>query len=135
MASCSILIDDGNLCAVKLRCGTRPSRSSTGPIAAGAKFYSYDWKSRAKEMLLENFEVNGCALDQSGGFTFINNSGVWSWNRKDKPELIVAVRWEREATVERLHRRSARAFAGRIVLLQSCGRISTGKAVLRATRR
>jgi len=40
--------------------------------------------------LLGNFEVNGCALDQSGGFVFTNNSGVWFWNRKDKPVSVAS---------------------------------------------
>jgi sugar lactone lactonase YvrE len=39
--------------------------------------------------VLQDFEITGCALDQSGGFTFINSGGVWSWNRKDTPVLLV----------------------------------------------
>ena len=70
MPACSVVIDDGNLC------GESPLWDATQQKlywtdCAGCKFYSYDWKSRQREMLLENFEVNGCALDQSGGFIFV----------------------------------------------------------------
>ena len=89
MSICSILTDDGNLC------GESPLWDATAQKlywtdAAGGKFYSYDWNARRRDLILEGFEVTGCALDHSGGLTFINNSGVWSWNRKDKPKLIVA---------------------------------------------
>jgi len=47
-------------------------------------------KVKKKEVLLDNFEVNGCALDQSGGFTFTNNSGVWFWNKKGKPVSVAS---------------------------------------------
>ncbi len=87
MPHCSVVIDDGNLCGESpLWDATR--RKLYWTDCAGCKFYSYDWKSKQIEILLENFEVNGCALDQSGGFVFVNNSGVWSWNRRNQPELI-----------------------------------------------
>lgn len=87
MPHCSVVIDDGNLC------GESPlwdaaSQKLYWTDCAGCRFYSFDWKSRRREILLENFEVNGCALDQSGSFIFVNNSGVWSWNRRNKPDLI-----------------------------------------------
>jgi D-xylonolactonase len=81
-------VDDGNLC------GESPLWDATEQRlywtdAAGAKFYGYDWKARKRSLLLEGFEVTGCALDRRGGFTFINSSGVWSWNWRDRPRLIV----------------------------------------------
>jgi sugar lactone lactonase YvrE len=89
MSLCSVVIDDCNLC------GEAPlwdaiQQKLYWTDCAGCKFYSYDWNSKRREVLLENFEVNGCALDQSGGFTFANNSGVWFWNKKDKPVLVVS---------------------------------------------
>ena len=89
MASCSILVDDGNLC------GEAPLWDASQQMlywtdCIGRKFYAYDWKSQKKEVLLDNFEVNGCALDQSGGFTFTNNSGVWFWNKKGKPVSVAS---------------------------------------------
>jgi sugar lactone lactonase YvrE len=89
MPYCSVLVDDGNLC------GEGPLWDATQQKlywtdCAGCKFFSYDWKSKRREVLLDNFEVNGCALDQSGGFTFANNSGVWFWNRKDNPVSVVS---------------------------------------------
>jgi D-xylonolactonase len=89
MSTCALIIDDGNVC------GESPLWDATQQKLywtdnAGCKFYSYDWKTRQRQTLLVDFEVNGCTLDQSGGFTFINNSGVWLWNRKGCPALIVS---------------------------------------------
>src|SRR5882724_11389550 len=89
MTSVFTVVDDCNLC------GEAPLWDATQQElywtdCAGRKLYSYNWKSKRREVLLENFEVNGCALDQSGGFIFTNNSGVWFWNRKDKPVSIAS---------------------------------------------
>ena len=82
------LIDDGN------HCGEAPLWDATQQILywtdCAGKFFSYDWKTRSRDVVLENFEVTGCALDQSGGLTLVNNSGVWSWNKVDKPALVVS---------------------------------------------
>jgi len=88
MSTCSLIIDDGNICGESpLWDATQQKLYWTDNV--GCKFYGYDWKTKQRQTLLVDFEVNGCALDQSGGFTFINNSGVWFWNRKDGPALIV----------------------------------------------
>jgi sugar lactone lactonase YvrE len=89
MHTCSVLIDDSNLC------GEGPIWDSTQQKlywtdCAGCKFFSYDLKSKRRDLLLDKFEVNGSALDQSGGFIFTNNSGVWFWNRKDMPVSVVS---------------------------------------------
>jgi sugar lactone lactonase YvrE len=89
MSSCSVVIDDGNLCGeAPLWDATQQKLYWTDCL--GCKFYAYDWKSKQRKVLLEKFEVNGCALDQSGGFTFTNNSGVWFWNRKNQPVSVVS---------------------------------------------
>ena len=86
--SVSALIDDGN------PCGEAPLWDATQQklywTDNAGKFYSYDWKTRRREVMLEEFEVTGCAFDQSGGLTFVNNSGVWSWNKTDRPVLVVS---------------------------------------------
>jgi D-xylonolactonase len=82
------LIDDGN------PCGEGPIWDATQQCLywtdCSGKFFRYDWKTRQREIALNNFEVTGCALDHSGGFTFINSGGVWFWNRRDKPSLIMS---------------------------------------------
>jgi sugar lactone lactonase YvrE len=88
MQVCSILVNDDNLCG-EAPLWDAPHQRLYWTDCSGRKFYAYDWNSKRKEVLLDGFEVNGCALDQSGGFTFVNNSGVLSWNGKDKPRLIV----------------------------------------------
>lgn len=89
MSGCTKLVDDGNLC------GESPIWDATcqrlyWTDAVGKKFFSLDWTLRQHTVLLEDFEVTGCALDQSGRFTFINSGGVWSWNRTERPKLIAA---------------------------------------------
>lgn len=90
MSHCSVLFDDGNLC------GESPLWDGAHQIlywtdCVGCKFYSLDWKTKRKSVVLEGFEVNGCALDKSGGLVLTNTSGVWFWNNIDKPELIANV--------------------------------------------
>src|SRR5690348_2491533 len=87
MSSCLVVVDDGNLC------GEAPLWDTTQQKlywtdCAGCRFYSYEWKAKQKELILDGFEVNGCALDRSGGFVFSSSSGVWFWDKKAKPVLV-----------------------------------------------
>ncbi|MBS1850311.1 MAG: SMP-30/gluconolactonase/LRE family protein [Acidobacteria bacterium] len=81
------VIDDGNLCGESPIWDAREQRLywTDGP---SSKFYSYDWRTGQRATVLHDFEVTGCALDQSGGFTFINSSGVWTWNKQTSPVLV-----------------------------------------------
>ena len=88
MSGCSVLVDDGNLC------GESPLwDAENGRVlwtdSGSCKFYRFDWTSKKREVLLDDFEVNGCALNQSGGLAFVNNSGIWCWNMKDRPQILV----------------------------------------------
>lgn len=87
MTACEVLVDDNNLC------GESPiwnpiDQSLLWTDNIGCRFYRYDWASKNRELLLQGFEVNACALDHSGGLIFVNNSGIWSWNKMDPPQLI-----------------------------------------------
>lgn len=89
MSTCSVIADDNNLC------GEAPiwdpkEQKLYWTDCVGRKFYSYDWRSRNKTVVLDDFEVNGCALDKSGDLVFSNNSGVWLWDRGSSPKLLVA---------------------------------------------
>jgi sugar lactone lactonase YvrE len=46
----------------------------------GLKFYRYDWTSKKSEIVKDGLEINGCALNLSGGFVITNNSGIWLWD-------------------------------------------------------
>jgi sugar lactone lactonase YvrE len=92
MSTCSIVCDDDNLC------GEAPLWDAANQTlywsdCVGRKFYSYDAKTKQRSTVLGDFEVNGCALDQSGGIVFSNNSGVWLWDKTGKP-VIVASEYE-----------------------------------------
>ncbi len=87
MPQCSVLVDENNLC------GESPlwdaaKKSLLWTDNAACKFYCYDWDLKQHELLLDGFEINGCALDQSGGLTLVNNSGVWVWDKANPPQLI-----------------------------------------------
>lgn len=56
----------------------------------GLKFFCYDWHTKKTELLKEDVEVNGCALNQAGGFVVTNNSGIWLWDGTGAPTLVVA---------------------------------------------
>jgi sugar lactone lactonase YvrE len=89
MSTCSVLLDDANLCG-EAPIWNAAKQKLYWTDCAGYKFYSYDWKTKRRKLVLDNFEVNGCALDKSGGFVFSNNSGVWFWNGTSKPVLLAS---------------------------------------------
>jgi sugar lactone lactonase YvrE len=95
MSHCSAVIDDGNLC------GEAPLWDANDQKlywtdSIGHKFYAYDWKSKQRSLVLENFEVNGCALDQSGGLILANSYGAWFWDREQSPLPIASSLWNVE---------------------------------------
>ena len=88
--ACTVLADDGNLCGESPIWDVRRQQLYwvDGP---GAKLFRFDWATRQRELLLDGFEVNGCALNQPGGLVLVNNSGVWlSTEGSDAPKLIAA---------------------------------------------
>ncbi len=85
----TVLVDDGNLC------GESPLWDPQGNQlywvdCLSSKFFCYDWTRKEREILLTDFEVTGCAINQSGGFVFVNNSGVWLWNGTGNTPVLVA---------------------------------------------
>ena len=75
-ASLSILADDGNLCGeAPLWDATRQRLYWTDIV--GCKFYAFDLHSRRKRVVLEKFEVCGCAFDSCDGLILTNSSKVW----------------------------------------------------------
>ena len=56
----------------------------------GLKFYRYDWKSGTHRIVKQELEINGCALNASGGFAIVNNRGIWLWDGRDGVWLIAA---------------------------------------------
>jgi D-xylonolactonase len=46
----------------------------------GFRFYRYDAKSEKPEIVRDNFEVTGYALNESGGFVIANTNGIWLWD-------------------------------------------------------
>lgn len=84
--ACSVLVDDGN------PCGESPlwdaaARRIYWTDSAG-RFFSYDWESRERTVLLRDFVVTGCALDEDGGFVLINGTGVWHWDGTGAPRRV-----------------------------------------------
>lgn len=52
--------------------------------SVGRKFYRYDWQTGQDVLFAEGFEINSCALNQSGDFVLANNSGVWLWDGTER---------------------------------------------------
>jgi sugar lactone lactonase YvrE len=89
MSALTIFADDGNLCG-------------EGPIwdfeeqqlywtdSVGLKVYRCSWDSKTHECIRDGLEVNGIALDQSGGLVVTNNSGIWQWDAGGELQLIAA---------------------------------------------
>jgi D-xylonolactonase len=86
MNSWSVLVDDGN------PCGESPmwdlsTRRLYWTDSAGS-FFSYDWDSKARDVLLHDFAVTGCALNDDRGLVLINGSGVWHWDGAAPPRRV-----------------------------------------------
>jgi len=89
MSTLSVLAQDHNLC------GEAPvwdglSNSLYWSDCVGLKFFRYDWLTKERELVKEGVEVNGCALNEAGGFVITNNSGVWLWDGSGSPQLVVS---------------------------------------------
>jgi len=87
MTSPDVLVDDGNLC------GECPIWDAEAlrlywTDSAGRQFFSYDWKTRQRQIILDRFEVNGCALHEGGGLVLANGSGIWYWDATVQPILL-----------------------------------------------
>jgi sugar lactone lactonase YvrE len=88
MSTGSVLADDNNLCGeAPLWDPVRQRLYWTDCV--GKKFYCYDWQAQVKRVVLDGFEVNGCAVDRSGDLIFANNSGVWIWDHQNSPKLLI----------------------------------------------
>ena len=88
MTACIVLVDDGNPCGESPIWDTVAGRVDRTDSAG--RFFSYDWSTRERVVELCDFVVNGAALHEDGGFTFINGTGVWHWDGRVAPEPIVA---------------------------------------------
>jgi len=87
--SCRILVADGNLCGESPLWDVTCQRLYWTDIVK-QEFYVYDWNSQQKHVLLERFEVCGCAFDSSGGLILTNSSGIWFWRPPKLPVLIAS---------------------------------------------
>lgn len=54
------------------------------------KFYRYDGSTRKHELIKENLEIYGCALNIPEGFVVTNTSGIWLWDGAGDAQLIAA---------------------------------------------
>src|ERR1700746_212813 len=84
----SQLADDGNLCG-ECPLWNSADHSLYWTDAGGGKLYRYDLPKQQHELILNDFEVNGFAFDESGGLTLVNNQGAWVWNRSQNPTHVV----------------------------------------------
>ena len=133
MTACTVLVDDGN------PCGESPIWDvATGRLYwtdCAGRLFAYDWSVRERSVVLRDFVVNGAALHDEGGFTFVNGAGVWQWDGRNTPEPIVE-RCGRDPL--QLNDCAAdpegRLIAG-FVLLQAIGGVSAREAVRRRSRR
>ena len=87
MEELAVIADYGDLC------GEGPvwdpdTRTLYWTDCAGQKFYRYHQPSGKHELVKQNLEINGYALNRSGGFVITNNSGIWIWDGFDDVRLI-----------------------------------------------
>jgi sugar lactone lactonase YvrE len=56
---------------------------------ARSRFYGYAPATDHHEIVKAGLPINRCLLRRGGGFIVANNNGLWSWDAKEKVELIV----------------------------------------------
>jgi sugar lactone lactonase YvrE len=56
----------------------------------GKKFYRFLWSEGRHELVHDGFQVNGCCMQQSGGFVVTNSRGVWLWRPQTEPILLAS---------------------------------------------
>lgn len=56
----------------------------------GKKFYRFLWNERRHELIHHGFQVNGCCMQQGGGFVVTNSQGIWLWNPQIQPILLAS---------------------------------------------
>ncbi|MGH9448496.1 MAG: SMP-30/gluconolactonase/LRE family protein, partial [Terriglobia bacterium] len=83
-----ILVDDGNLCG-EAPIWDADKQQLYWVDSVALKFYRYDWQTRERYLVKEGLQVNGCALDHSGGFVITNDFGIWLWDGGERVQLIV----------------------------------------------
>lgn len=87
VASVEVIANDNNLCG-ECPIWDWEKEQLYWTDSVGLKFYCYDWRTRHRSLVVEGFQINGYALDQSGGFVASNNSGIWLWDGADQRQLI-----------------------------------------------
>src|SRR5690348_4060183 len=85
----SVIADDENLCG-ECPLWSPDEQALYWTDAGGGKLYRCEWPRGRRELILDNFTVNGFALDESGGLVLVNNDGVWLWNQKELPSLVTS---------------------------------------------
>jgi sugar lactone lactonase YvrE len=56
----------------------------------GFHFYRFDSRTGASEVLRNEFEVTGFALNEGGGFVIANTKGLWFWDGAARLQLLAA---------------------------------------------
>jgi len=56
----------------------------------GFRFYRYNSRTGTSEILRNQFEVTGFALDEGGGFVIANTKGIWFWDGAARMQLLAA---------------------------------------------
>lgn len=76
-------------------CGECPvwdsqSQSLYWTDCVGRCFLRYSNQTRQAAILHSGFEINGFRLNKNDDFSVTNNSGIWLWDGKGEPRLIVS---------------------------------------------
>lgn len=56
----------------------------------GRRFYRYDPRTGAHQIVKEGLEINGYRINRPGGFIITNNAGIWHWDGADRTILIAS---------------------------------------------
>lgn len=84
-----VIADFGDLCG---ECPVWNSASNTlyWTDCVGKRFYRYEANTKASEVLRTGLEINGFRLNRPGGFVITNNAGIWLWDGRGEPSLVVS---------------------------------------------
>jgi sugar lactone lactonase YvrE len=88
MNEIEVVADYGDLCGESPLWHGREQALYWGDIA-GKRLYRFDDRSRKHEIIRQGFEIGGIALHESGSLVIVNSGGVWIWDLKGEPKLVI----------------------------------------------
>jgi sugar lactone lactonase YvrE len=88
MNEIQVVADYGDLCGESPLWHEREQALYWGDIT-GKRLYRLNYREHKHQIVHQGFEIGGIALHESGSLVIVNSGGVWIWDLKDDPRLLI----------------------------------------------